>query len=292
MILSKNTNNIGYVSGKLQLSKSEYSCDSMLNFIADRLERDSSLGLNITCIEIPGNFIFPDFSSYDETGDSELLLRTAKSIRSGQRLFFYLPSYFFLGSQIDEVVEKTKEILVRIYGFLELLGISYRSIGLRVGSAYGMRKVTMERFCKELISLGKGIVSLVTVMNDEKPSLFSVTDLLSGVYYETKIPILFRFLSHSFNSGNLSYREAIFLSSSTWEDSGIPVVIHSESSEVDRDGFSLSPVPSDFLSYRIPTFGLCFDCVIDSGGGEISCLRYMSECSSLRPMVINKISRK
>jgi UV DNA damage repair endonuclease len=292
MILSKNTNNIGYVSSPSELSNREYSCVDLLDFIVGRAERDSNLGLSITCIEIPSNFIFPDFSNYDDSGESDLLLRISRVIRSGQRLFFYLPSYFFLGSQIPDVVEKTRILLVNLARFLEMVGISYRSIGLRVGSAYGMRKVTMKRFCNELLDLGADVAGLVTVMNDEKPSLFSVTDLLSGVYYETHIPITFRFLAHSFNSGNLSYREAIFLSSSTWEKSGIPVVIHSESSEVDDDGFFISPIPSDFLEHRIPTFGLCFDCVIESNGGEKSCLKYMSECNSLRPMVINKISRK
>lgn len=292
MLLSKGTNNIGYINSELSLAGNDSSCEDLVDIILETLTTDLGMGLNVSCFQIPGNFNFPDFSFYDEEEKDSKVWEISAKVRSGQRIVFFLPTYFFLGSQIPEVVEKTKKELVKIASFLEIVGISGRSICIKVGSAYGMRKQTMDRFCKEVLDLPLSVRNLLSVANDEKPSLFSVTDLLSGVYYEVKIPITFRFLAHSFNSGGLSFREAFYLSSSTWDGQGKPILLHSESSEVDDNGVFISPVPSEFLKHRIPTFGLSVDCIIDSPVGDKACIRYMSEYLSLKPMVINKVSSK
>jgi hypothetical protein len=296
MILNRGTNNIGCINNVFlkNINSSDPSTgQGFLNIFVDRVFADISLGIKVSCFTIPPNFIFPDFTA--EPQNLVLSIENfAKEINdeNPHRIIFYLPSYFFLGSQKSEVVRETKRELIKISHFLDLLGISSRSICLRIGTAYSNRKETARRFSMVVNSLPQNVKKLITVCNDEKPSLFSVTDLLSGVYYDCGIPITFRSLSHSFNSGGLSFREALFLSVSTWELGQIPIMIHGEPDQIDENGLALSKEPSKFLSHRIPTFSLNLDCVIESPAGDESCVKYMMDYLSLKPKVISKISSK
>jgi UV DNA damage endonuclease len=211
--------------------------------------------------------------------------------KNGGRIFFYLPQTFFLGSQLPNIVVETKVILEKISYFLENLGINTPSIIVRIGSAYGSRKDTMERFNKEVMSLPMGIRKFLMVTNDDKPSLFSVTDLLSGVFYRISIPICFRTLPHFFNSGGLSLREALYLSCSTWSSGHKPIFIHSEPESIDENGFPLSTSTKEHLAHRIPVFSLDVDVVLESKNSRSSCIKYMSESRSLKPIVLNKITK-
>jgi UV DNA damage endonuclease len=163
---------------------------------------------------------------------------------------------------------------------------------IRIGSAYGNRKNTMNLFCERLFTLDVSVISKLCIMNDDKPSLFSVTDLLSGIYYKTGIPICFRLLAHQFNDGGLSIREALFLSCSTWNHGNKPIFVYSESEEISNSGTSLTSKTSDYLSHRIPVFGLDVDVIIDSDLKEDACLKYRMNHKSLSPIIINKGKKK
>lgn len=292
MILGRNLNQIGYVNREASFAVNDtyLFAQSVLELIKNNHEN----GVPVTCVEIPQNFTSLDFSDLEEgSNEAEVIWSTFQFIKSnGHRLFFFLPNYYFLGSQIKSVVDDSKSAITGLSTYLDQVGVKETSIILRIGSAYGARKGTMERFCKEVVSLGDAVVEKLSVCNDEKPSLFSVTDLLSGVFYSIGVPIVFRFLPHQFNSGGLSTREAYFLAVSTWVKGKVPIFIHSESIEVDENGVSLSPVPSDLLLHRIPTFGLEIDVVLDIPSGLQGCLSYLGNYISLRPMVINKVGRK
>jgi len=293
MILSRKLNRLGSVSKDL-FSKSALQASSFLDLVSSKIYENQNSGLNISCFEIPQNFIVPNFDLVeDESEDARKIWEIYRLLKTNNhRVVFFLPSQFFLGSQLEDAVASSKLIVNDLACFLDQIGVSGPSIVLRIGSAYGARKVTMQRFCDNAESLGNKVLSKIAVCNDEKPSLFSVTDLLSGVYYTSKIPIVFRLLPHQFNNGGLSIREALFLSVSTWPVGQTPLFIHSESSEVDQNGIALSPSPSNYLKHRIPTFGLDIDIVIDSPIESRACLKYLSELISLKPMVINKIEKK
>jgi len=292
MILSRNLNRIGYVNREIPPNVENIS--AFLSLILDNLTLDSERGIPVTCFEIPSGLHAFDFSNLEEGSENDVkiweIFQFLKS--SKQRLFFFLPNYYFLGSQIPEVVDNSKSLITSLSYLLEQIGVKDPSIVVRVGSAYGARKITMDRFCSVIRSLGKSTLSKVAVCNDEKPSLFSVTDLLSGVYYQAGIPIVFRFLPHQFNNGGLSVREALFLAVSTWDKNQVPIFFHSESDEVDENGYSLSPSPSLKLRHRIPTFGLDIDVILDSSNGLSTCANYLGNYLSLKPMVINKVSKK
>jgi UV DNA damage repair endonuclease len=296
MILGSTTPKLSYIGPHKEDSKSPSQIDSfvdLLTLIDNNLSLNSQIDILNTCIDTSSLSFTSNF--YNETIDeesergSELINKINLHVaRTGSKIFFYLGKDYFLGTQIESVERTTVTLITKLSEILETVGVNYPSILIRIGSAYGNRKATMKNFCERTKKLGKSSSSRLCVMNDDKPSLFSVTDLLSGVYYETGIPICFRILPHQFNDGGLSIREALFLSCSTWKSEHKPVFIHSEAKAVDEFGFPIDSKPSDYLFHRIPTFGLGVDIIIDSPAKEDSCLKYRMEHKSLPPIVINK----
>jgi UV DNA damage endonuclease len=295
MILSKTPHKLG-CTYKIAESKTkkELSREDFILFVNDIVSGSIKNGIDVTCLEIanPGLFNY-DFTSVEEgDSDSEALDELSRKLRqNSHRLFIFLSQYYFLGSQIAEVVDQTHEVILNLSCFMEIIGQTEPSIIIRVGSAYGNRKETLSRFVRETLKINKGARKMLVVTNDEKPSLFSVTDLLSGIFYEANIPICFRSLPHTFNSGGLTFREALFLSCSTWDSSLKPIYIHSESSIIDENGASKSPTPNERLSHRIPIFGLDVDVILDSPNSLKTCIDYMAKSRTLKPMVINKSSK-
>lgn len=294
MLLNRTAHRIGYLGPmKSWGEKKVDSLDQFLNFIILHLNHNIHRGIQICCIDtLSVDFEKIDFSGIEEDSLDQEKIDIISNFLSfkNSRIFFFVGKTHFLGSQIPEVVEDAKKILQKISDFLEILGIKDPSILIRVGSAYGNRKETLARFCNEVSSLPSEVSSKLVVMNDERPSLFSVTDLLAGVFYSTRTPICFRFLPHQFNDGGLTLREALFLSSSTWPEGVKPIFIHAEADSFDSSGFPSSPSPSESLTYRVPTFNLEIDFILDCKSKDEACVKYMLENKSLKPMVINKVS--
>lgn len=292
MLLNRTAHRIGYLGSSSTWDKKVESLNQFLDFLIFHLNHNIHNGIQILCVDtLDLNLERIDFSQIEEDSSEQEKIDIISNFLSfnKSRIFFFIGKNHFLGSILPEVLEETKKVLENFSNFLEAVGQSGPSIIVRVGSAYGNRKATMARFCLEVNNLPEKISSKLIVTNDEKPSLFSVTDLLSGVFYSTRVPICFRFLPHQFNDGGLTSREALFLSSSTWPEGTKPVFIHAEPEEVDEFGVPTSPSTSEFLSFRVPTLNLEIDFILDCKGKEIACLKYMKENKSLKPMVINKI---
>jgi hypothetical protein len=302
MLFGYNQSNISYLGfpkNVISLDNKVSSFEDILDILISLCKINTSINSKIVCLDVNEISFSRDFiespNSIDEE-DSKIsdMIDELNSIiiRNEIRILFYIGKNYFLGSQIDSVKKETIAILEIISSVMNIIGISYPSILVRIGSAYGNRKKTMSDFCDSLKCLKPETVNLLSVMNDDKPSLFSVTDLLGGIYYNTGIPICFRTLAHQFNDGSLSIREAMFLSASTWKSEYKPFIIHSESCDLDSNGISLSPNPSDRITRRIPTFGLNCDVIIDSPAKEICYRDYILSQKGLPPTVINKIGKK
>ena len=269
------------------------SYEEMLYVILENIKLNIEVDIKITCIDVCDFTYSANFFKEVIEEESDEISPIIDEINSyvakhEARILFYVNREYFLGTQLENVKNSTISLFSRLSGILDLIGVNYPSIMVRIGSAYGNRRNTMDLFCDRLSDLDKSVIDKLCVMNDDKPSLFSVTDLLSGIYYKVGIPICFRLLPHQFNDGGLSIREALFLSCSTWKAGQKPFFIHSESQDCDANGFSVSPKPSEYLNSRIPTFGLDIDVIIDSPAREDSCLKYRMDYRSLPPIVINK----
>jgi hypothetical protein len=80
------------------------------------------------------------------------------------------------------------------------------------------------------------------------------------------------------------------LSSSTWKEGTKPIFIYGEPETTDEFGAPSSPSTSASLSFRIPTFNLETDIILDCTERDEACLKYMRENKALKPIVINKIT--
>jgi UV DNA damage repair endonuclease len=299
MILGQNPPKLSYIgphseSGAVNSPINSY--EEFLCVIRDNIKLNLELDIKITCIDVCDFKFSPNFFKEvieEESTVSHIIDDINSSItKNDLRIFLYINREYFLGTQLDNIKVSTISLLSRLSSILDLIGVNYPSIMVRVGSAYGNRKNTMDLFCERLKEMDNTIVSKLCVVNDDKPSLFSVTDLLSGIYYRSNIPICFRLLPHQFNDGGLTIREALFLSCSTWKPGQKPVFIHSESQECDDYGIPSTPKQSEYLKRRIPTFGLDIDVIIESPAREDACLKYRMDHKSLPPIVINKNSKK
>ena len=301
MIFGHNQTNISYLGipkKPITIDKRICSYEDILDLILALCIVNSNISTKTVCLNLSELDITNEFLSIDsieeETPSVSGRINEINSIinKNSMRVVFFIGKDYFLGSQLDEIKIKTIKLLDKLSGVLEAIGMNGPSLVIRIGSAYGNRKKTMKEFCAMVNKLKKPTIQRLTVMNDEKPSLFSITDLLSGVYYETGIPLCFRILPHQFNDGGLSIREAMFLAASTWRVNTKPFFFHSEASEIDGNGKPLSPDCSEILTMRIPTFGLDVDIIIDSPNREICYLEYLKAHRGLPPTVINKILKK
>ena len=301
MIFGHNQANISYLGipkKSITIDKRICSYEDILDLILALCIINSKIASRTVCLnlgelEMTPEFINGDFIEEEDPTISEKINDINSIInKNSMRVIFFIGKDYFLGSQLNEVREKTIKLLNKLSEVMEVIGMNGPSIVIRIGSAYGNRKKTMKEFCTVVNRLEQSTIKRLTVMNDEKPSLFSITDLLSGVYYETGIPLCFRILPHQFNDGGLSIREAMFLAASTWKVNTKPFFFHSEASDVDDNGKALSPDGSEVLTMRIPTFGLDLDVIIDSPNKELCYLVYLKSHRGLPPTVINKISKK
>jgi UV DNA damage repair endonuclease len=198
----------------------------------------------------------------------------------------FLDRRYAIGSQDPLVVLESKKRIENAHQFLTVIG-SDAPIIIRVGGAYGNRKKTLDRFCSVLESLDPEARKRICVMNDEKPSLFSVKDLLTDVYYRTGTRIVVNTLYHFFNPGGLNLREAIYLSASTWGNTK-SIMVHSESISYDKDGYPETSKISKEFHFRVPIFDLSLNVFLESTGKELSLLKYLKNKNSLGPFILNK----
>jgi UV DNA damage repair endonuclease len=146
----------------------------------------------------------------------------------GIRIAFYIKSKHHVISTDLESRKNAKKEISRIGNFIEEIDCGRFDIPLicHIGGAKGNRRKSMLEFCKFFDSLSWKTQKKIALVNDEKPSLFSVKDLLSVTYIEKKIPIVFRASSYRTNQGGLTYKESFFLAASTWAERDNPIMFY------------------------------------------------------------------
>lgn len=196
------------------------------DFVLRKISEGLSLGYQCFVFEITDE----DFDCLDFNVSGENLSSIQKYLDEGVRLAFYIKGKKHLTSDSQDEITQSKNQIISCLNFInefDLRDPQEFPVILHIGGAKGDRKGTMEDFCKKLESfLDKDNIQKLSVINDEKPSLFSVKDLLPGVFYRIKIPIVFRSTSYPTNQGNLTLNESLFLAASTWKRNINPIFIY------------------------------------------------------------------
>jgi UV DNA damage endonuclease len=196
-----------------------------------------------------------------------------------QRITSHPGPFNVLVSPRESVVKKTiKDLSIHgeLFDMMNLSHTPYNKINIHCNGVYGDKKSAMDRFCKNFERLPYSVQSRLTVENDDKASMYSVKDLMY-IHNRIRIPIVFDYHHHKFNTGGLTEQEALELAMSTWPDGITPVVHYSESKALHEGNDKIKlQAHSDFISDVINTYGNVVDVMVESKMKELSVLKYNS----------------
>jgi UV DNA damage endonuclease len=195
-----------------------------------------------------------------------------KATQYGQRLSFHPGPFNVLVSPKEVVVQNTINDL-EVHGrLMDAMGLSktpYNKINIHCNGVYGDKQSAMDRFIYNFARLSNSVQSRLTIENDDKASMYSVKDLMY-IHNAIKIPIVFDYHHHTFNTGNLSEQDALELAMSTWPKGITPAVHYSES----KMG-SKPQAHSDFVE-RIPeTYGNIVDIMVEAKQKDLAILKFI-----------------
>jgi UV DNA damage repair endonuclease len=213
----------------IRIPDNNYRENSLSRIICDRIKSYLSLGYKLFIIELSEKDI--EFSTEINESEKERFFHYLEDLNI--RISFYIKSKHHIVSTDSESRKKAKEEIIKIGKFIEEIDAGRFDIPLicHIGGANGNRRKSMLDFCKFFDTLPWRIQKQIAIINDEKPSLFSVKDLLSVTYIEKKIPIIFRTGSHRTNQGGLTYKESLFLAASTWVERSNPIMFYCPTSQ-------------------------------------------------------------
>ena len=222
---------------------------------------------------------FSDLKDYKEISD--LMMEIGEiATDNGQRLTMHPGPYHCLASPNPNVVKRTIIGLNKHSEQFDMMGFysdpsPYNKINIHVGGAYGDKKSTLERFCKNFELLDENTKKRLVIENDDSPNEFSVKELFDGVYQHIGIPITFDYFHHTFNTGGLTEEQALKMASITWPDGITQCCHYSESRRKEKLDESIRPqAHSDIIYNKINTYGLNPDIVIEAKLKEQAIFNY------------------
>ena len=227
--------------GGVQLA-SDITLENVLD-LKDILEWNEKNGIRLFRI---GSEIFPRWNYYEleELPDIDLIsdiMREAGDYarQHGHRLTTHPGMFNILGSPDPVIVDNTILSLERHSQMFDLLGYDNASfdnlINIHIGATYGDKTKTIDRWIRNYDRLSDRLKSRLVIENDDKESMYSVRDLYEMVHTRIGIPITFDYWHHTFNTGDLSEKEAFFLARETWDKYNVTQCTHySESRRVEQ----------------------------------------------------------
>ena len=195
--------------------------------------------------------------------------RLAKQV--GMRLTTHPGPYVCLGSPNQQVVSSAIRCIEYHRQLGEMLGLDDFVINVHVGGGYGDLKATGKRFCENFSLLSEQARQWLTIENDDKASLWSVSSLYHHIYQNIGIPIVFD-LHHWQFCHNESLLDAAHLALGTWANK-TPKMHYSES----RNAIA-SQAHSDYIVNKIPEFDVDYDVMIEAKQKEQALLQYRKLC--------------
>ena len=193
----------------------------------------------------------------------------------GLRLTFHPGPFNVLASPDAGVVRKTVKELRQhgeIMDLLELPRSPFSKINIHIGGAYGDRSAALRRFISNVSMLPPEVFTRLTVENDDKANMFSVTDLLA-VHDAKGIPIVFDYHHHTFRTGDLTREEAMMLAYDTWPKEVTPIVHISSSRKKFEDSSASDTSHADFIYEPINRYGMNVDVMIEAKAKEQAAMR-------------------
>jgi UV DNA damage endonuclease len=200
---------------------------------------------------------------------------------AGQRLSFHPGQFNVLGSPTERMVSNTVVDLNQHAEIMDLMGLPLTTeypINIHLGGAYGDKESAMDRFCKNFKKhLSESAQKRLIVENDDKGSMFSVTDLYSGVYERIGIPITFDYHHHRFCTGGLTEEEAVKLASKSWPKDIRQMTHYSSCRKTFEEPTQKAQSHADYVYEKINDYGLELDMEVESKTKEQAVIKYKKD---------------
>lgn len=182
-----------------------------------------------------------------------------------------------------KVLENTINDLEYQSDVFDLMGLKpshWNKINIHAGGTYGDKAATLARFAKNFSLLSENLRARLTVENDDRASLYTVTDLVS-LYEAIGTPIVFDYFHHSLNPGRQTEEEAFLTAYNTWDVR--PVFHYSDSRQEHEDPKARREAHADWLYSAVNTYGKEVDIVFESKMKELAILRLRGEIEDVVP---------
>lgn len=166
---------------------------------------------------------------------------------------------------------KDLELHSELFDLMQLEPSHWNKINIHVGGAYGDKEETLKRFAENFKELSQSLQRRLTVENDDKKGLFTVTELLP-LHDRIGIPIVFDYFHHKLHPGLLSEEEAFLAAYDTWKVK--PVFHYSSSRKDNEDQTAKREAHSDWVHEEINNYARDVDIVLETKMKELSLIRY------------------
>jgi UV DNA damage endonuclease len=183
------------------------------------------------------------------------------------------------GPVLDNTVTDL-EIHNEIFDLMGYTPSHWNKINIHVGGVYGDKQAALQRFAENFKTrLSVGLQKRLTVENDDKPGLYSVSDL-ETLHEACGIPIVFDYFHHSLHPNGLTEEEAFLKCYNTWDLK--PVFHYSSSRRDNEDPTCRREAHSDWLYEHINTYGKDIDIMLETKMKDLSLLAYGKELQAKR----------
>jgi UV DNA damage endonuclease len=231
---------------------------------------------NIRFFRMSSN-IFPWQSTYEleelpDYNDIHTTLKQAATLikKYNHRITTHPGQFNVLASPKKSVVDRTIRDLrdhAIVMDLLELSHTPFNKINIHVGGTYGDKDKAIKTWCENFQLLPFNVKSRLTIENDDKEASFNVKDLMY-IHENCKIPIVFDYHHHTFNTGGLSEQEAFELAYSTWDN--VKPICH-----VSEPRDSKKPRSHhDYILKKVDTYGKDVDLMFECKQKDTAVLHY------------------
>ena len=191
---------------------------------------------------------------------------------NGLRLSCHPGPYTCIASPDPETVKKSVLCLQMHSLIADLLGYGDEfAINIHMGGVYGDKHQTAGRFLREFSRLPESIKRRLTLENDDKPSMWSMTELFKEVGKHCTVKLVLDIHHHRFCQQE-SLSEAADMAFRTWSGfCEVPKVHYSESKEGARP-----QAHSDYIRNEIPPLSdtVEYDVMIEAKAKDLALLEY------------------
>lgn len=198
-----------------------------------------------------------------------------------QRLTFHPGHFVKLASPTQGVAQKAINELNTHGKILDKMNTkrsTYNSINIHIGAHYSNKQKTGERFCENYKKLSQSAKARLTVENDDKESLWSVSELIEAVHNQIDIPVVYDRLHHKFSGRDLTHKQAAEAAAKTWETK--PIMHYSESRQEHGEEDTRPQSHSDKVKGPIKTYETNSDVMIEAKDKEKAVLNYRKKLDS------------